>query len=42
MSELININKNNDNLEYDKLVEIWIYIKTSTFKNFQENINTSD
>ena len=42
MSELTNFNENNDNLQYDELIGICIYIKTSTFKHFQENINTSD
>ena len=31
MSELTNINENNDNLQYDELIGICIYIKTSTF-----------
>ena len=42
MSELTNINENNYNLQYDKLIGICIHIKTSTFKHFQENINTND
>ena len=42
MSDLTNINENNDNLQYDELIGIYIYIKTSTFKHFQENITTSD
>ena len=42
MLELTHINENNDNLYYDKLIGICIYIKRSIFKHFQENINTSD
>ena len=42
MSDLTNINENNDNLQYDELIGISICIKTSTFKYFKENINTSD
>ena len=42
MSELTNINENDDNLQYDELIGICIYIKTSILKHFQENINTSD
>ena len=43
MSELTtNININDNNLQYDELIGICIYIKTSTFKCFQENMNISD
>ena len=37
MLELTHINENNDNLYYDKLIGICIYIKRSIFKHFQEN-----
>ena len=37
-----NININDNNLQYDELIGIFIYIKTSTFKHFQEYINTYD
>ena len=42
ISELTNINENNDNLQYDELIGICIYIIKSLSKHFQENINTSD
>ena len=34
ISELTNINENNDNLQYDELIGIYIYINTSKFKYF--------
>ena len=42
MSDIENINENNDNLQYDELIVICIYIIKSLSKHFQENINTSD
>ena len=41
MSDLTNISENNDNLRYDELIGICIYIK-KYIKHFQENIDTSD
>ena len=42
MSDIENINENNDNLQYDELIGIYIFIIKSLSKHFQENINTSD